>query len=85
VRPDVIVEDNVVGFPALVTAGVPFVRIVSCNPLEISDPGVPPAFSGYPAADPAGWQAFRDEYERVHQQYRFTRPSALRPAEVYTE
>ena len=65
-RPDVIVEDNVVGFPALLTAGVPFVRIVSCNPLEISDPNVPPAFSGYPAADPAGWQAFRDEYERVH-------------------
>jgi UDP:flavonoid glycosyltransferase YjiC (YdhE family) len=55
-RPDVIVEDNVVGFPALVTAGVPFVRIVSCNPLEIPDPGLPPAFSGYPA-DPAGDEA----------------------------
>ncbi len=66
VRPDVIVEDNVVGFPALVTAGVPFVRIVSCNPLEIGEPAVPPAFSGYPAAEQAGWQAFRDEYERVH-------------------
>jgi MGT family glycosyltransferase len=65
-RPDVIVEDNVVSFPALVTAGVPFVRIVSCNPLEIKDAQVPPAFSGYPAADPAGWQAFGDEYERVH-------------------
>jgi len=45
---------------------VPFVRIVSCNPLEIKDPGVPPAFSGYPAANPADWRAFRDEYERVH-------------------
>ena len=55
-----------VGFPALMTAGVPFVRIVSCNPLEIKDPDVPPAFSGYPAADRSGWQAFRDEYERVH-------------------
>jgi MGT family glycosyltransferase len=65
-RPDVIVEDNVVCFPALLTAGVPYVRIVSCNPLEIKDPGIPPAFSGYPAADMAGWQAFRDEYERVH-------------------
>jgi MGT family glycosyltransferase len=65
-RPDVIVEDNVVSFPALVTAGVPFVRIVSCNPLEIKDPGIPPAFSGYPAADAAGWRAFRDEYDRVH-------------------
>ncbi|MGW2259010.1 hypothetical protein ACWCXE_14390 [Streptomyces sp. NPDC001780] len=35
VRPDVIVEDNVVCFPALTTADVPFVRIVSCNPLEV--------------------------------------------------
>jgi MGT family glycosyltransferase len=65
-RPDVIVEDNVVGFPALMTAGAPFVRLVSCNPLEIKDRGIPPAFSGYPAADQAGWQAFRAEYERVH-------------------
>ena len=65
-RPDVIVEDNVVSFPALMTAGVPLVRIVSCNPLEIKDKAVPPAFSGYPAAKPVAWQAFRDEYERVH-------------------
>ncbi len=65
-RPDVIVEDNVVGFPALVTAGVPFVRIVSCHPLEIKDPHLPPAFSGYAAADPSGWPAFRAAYERVH-------------------
>jgi MGT family glycosyltransferase len=65
-HPDVIVEDNVVGFPALLTAGVPFVRIVSCNPLEIKDPGIPPAFSGYPAANRDDWHAFRSEYERVH-------------------
>src|SRR5258708_3207249 len=49
-----------------VGAAVACVRIVSCTPLEIKEPGIPPAFSGYPAADPAGWQAFRDEYERVH-------------------
>jgi MGT family glycosyltransferase len=66
VRADVIVEDNVVGFPALLTAGVPFVRIVSCNPLEIKSPDVPPAFSGYPAADTGGWPDFRAEYDRVH-------------------
>jgi MGT family glycosyltransferase len=65
-RPDVIVEDNVVEFPALRTAGVPFVRIVSCNPLELPDPGLPPAFSGYPARDSSGWASFRVEYERVH-------------------
>jgi hypothetical protein len=66
VRPDVIVEDNVVAFPALVTGDTPFVRIVSCNPLEIKGPDVPPAFSGYPAAAPGGWPEFRAEYERVH-------------------
>jgi len=66
VRPDVIVEDNVICFPALLTAGVPFVRIVSCNPLEIKTPDVPPAFSGYPTADRSGWREFRAEYERVH-------------------
>jgi UDP:flavonoid glycosyltransferase YjiC (YdhE family) len=66
VRPDVIVEDNVVEFPALRTAGVPFARIVSCNPLEIRGRGLPPAFSGYPSGDPSGWAAFRAEYERVH-------------------
>jgi MGT family glycosyltransferase len=65
-HPDVIVEDNVVGFPALVTAGVPYVRIVSCNPLEIKSPDVPPVFSGYPAGDRSGWDDFRAEYERVH-------------------
>jgi MGT family glycosyltransferase len=66
VRPDLIVEDNVVAFPALNTAGVPFVRIVSCNPLEMKGPGVAPAFSGYPAADRSGWDAFRAEYDRSH-------------------
>jgi MGT family glycosyltransferase len=65
-RPDVIVEDNVISFPALLTAGVPFVRIVSCNPLEIADPALPPAFSGYPVADQSGWPGFRAEYDRVH-------------------
>src|SRR5262245_57475589 len=65
-RPDVIVEDNVVGFPALNTAGVPFVRIVSCNPLEIKGPDIPPVFSGYPVNDRSGWREFRDEYDRVH-------------------
>ncbi len=66
VRPDVIVEDNVVAFPALNTAGVPFVRVVSCNPLEVKGPDIAPVFSGYPAADRSGWDAFRAEYDRTH-------------------
>ena len=66
VRPDVVVEDNVPCFPAVVTAGVPWVRIVSCNPLELKDPDLPPLFAGYAAADRSGWDVFRDEYRRTH-------------------
>jgi MGT family glycosyltransferase len=65
-EPDVIVEDNVVAFPALPASGRPWVRIVSCNPAELPDPEVPPKFSGYPAGDRAGWEEFRDEYRRTH-------------------
>ena len=64
--PDVIVEDNVSGFPALLTHGAPFVRIMSCNPLEMKDPALPPTFSGYPAADRTGRDEYRAEYERTH-------------------
>ena len=66
VRPDVIVEDNILTFPALLTRGVPFVRIVSCNPLELKGPDVPPVFSGYPIDDRSGWADFRAEYDRSH-------------------
>ena len=65
-RPDVIVEDNVVLFPALVTSGAPFVRIVSCSPLEVPGLGVPPPFSGLPSADPEQWEAYRTEFDRTH-------------------
>lgn len=65
-QPDVIVEDNVLTFPALVTAGKPFVRIVSCNPLEVRGEHVPPVFSGLPSAAPETWSAFRAEYDRTH-------------------
>jgi MGT family glycosyltransferase len=66
-RPDVIVEDNVVGFPAVVAAGVPWVRIVSCNPLELKDPALPPTFSGYPTADRSRWSEFRARYRELHE------------------
>jgi MGT family glycosyltransferase len=64
-QPDVIVEDNVVGFPAIQHAERPWVRIVSCNPLELKDPDIPPVFSGYAADDTSGWDAFRAEYLRA--------------------
>ena len=85
--------DNVVAFPALLTSGAPFVRIVSCNPLEVPGDGIPPAFSGYPAADPSGWAGFRAEYDRTHRDLwaglqrlgrRAGRPAAGRPASSCT-
>jgi len=66
VRPDVVVEDNVVCFPALPASGRPWVRIVSCNPAEIKDPAMAPFSSGYPAADRSRWPAFLEEVERTH-------------------
>jgi hypothetical protein len=42
------VEDDVVGFPASVTAGVPFIRIMSCNPLEVRAEDLPPALRDRP-------------------------------------
>ena len=66
VRPDVVVEDNVNCFPALLTCGAPWVRIVSCNPLEVKDPDLPPPYSGYAIDDRTGWADFRAEYDRTH-------------------
>ncbi|MFC7766743.1 glycosyltransferase [Leucobacter soli] len=66
VQPDVIVEDNVLTFPALTTAGVPFVRLVSCNPLEVPGPGIAPVFSGLGEHETEAWSDFREEYRRTH-------------------
>jgi MGT family glycosyltransferase len=65
VAPDAVVEDNVVAFPAILASGRPWARIVSCNPLEVADPALPPVFSGYPLGDRSGWDAFREEYLRA--------------------
>jgi len=66
IRPDIIVEDNVVGFPAVLTANVPWVRIVSCNPLELKDPILPPTFSGLSTSDRSEWEQFRLRYVQLH-------------------
>jgi UDP:flavonoid glycosyltransferase YjiC (YdhE family) len=67
-QPDLIVEDNVVSFPALLSCGRPWARIASCNPAEIKDPEVPPTFSGLPSADRGGWEAFRAAYRDAHRE-----------------
>src|SRR5262249_36763568 len=50
--------------PAVPARGRPWVRIVSCNALELDDPALPPRFSGLPLEDRSGWDAFRAEYAR---------------------
>jgi MGT family glycosyltransferase len=61
-QPDAIVEDNVVAFPAIIASGRPWVRIVSCNPLEIRDPELPPPYTGLPLQDRGRWGEYADEY-----------------------
>jgi MGT family glycosyltransferase len=64
--PDLVVEDNVVTFPALFASGAPWARIDSCNPLEIKDPDLPPVFSGLPSEDRSGWGEFWEAYRAAH-------------------
>ncbi len=66
--PDIVVTDNVTGYPAIELAGCPWVRFVSANPLEMGDELLPPALSGLPVADRGGWEAFRQESHRQHEQ-----------------
>jgi UDP:flavonoid glycosyltransferase YjiC (YdhE family) len=65
-HPDLIVEDNVVAFPAIAQSGRPWARIVSCNPMEMKDPLIAPFSSGYPLADRSAWPAFLEEVRRTH-------------------
>ncbi len=68
VRPDVVVTDNVTGYPAVELAGAPWVRFVSANPLEMRDANLPPVLSGLPVDDRSEWRAFADEYHRQHEE-----------------
>jgi MGT family glycosyltransferase len=64
-QPDAIVEDNVCAFPAMAASGRPWVRIVSCNPLELKGPELPPSYTGLSIDDRSSWGEYRDEYRRV--------------------
>lgn len=72
VQPDAIVLDNVAMFPAVATAGCPWIRMISCAETELADPQVPPYLSGLAAEDRAGAEAFRKRYVTA------TRPAHLR-------
>jgi MGT family glycosyltransferase len=67
-EPDLIVEDNVVAFPALPACGRPWARIMSCNPTEMKDPRVPPPFSGLPSEERGGWEEYWRAYREAHRE-----------------
>ncbi|WP_018700385.1 nucleotide disphospho-sugar-binding domain-containing protein [Amorphus coralli] len=73
IRPDAILLDNVIMFPAVANAGCPWVRVVSCAETEIPDPDVPPYLSGLPADDRIGRERFEKAYLRetraAHRRY----------------
>jgi UDP:flavonoid glycosyltransferase YjiC (YdhE family) len=64
-RPDAIVHDCVASFPSVSLAGCPWIRVVSASPLEITDPDIPPVFSGYQSRNRSGWDDFWAEYRRL--------------------
>ena len=64
-KPDAIVLDNVVMFPAIANAGVPWIRVVSCAETEVRDANVPPYLSGCGGTPDRNWQRFATAYERV--------------------
>ena len=65
IRPDLVCVDNVILFPAIKRAGVPWIRIISCSENEIPDPDIPPHLSGCSEGDHAGYKAFEDEFLRL--------------------
>jgi MGT family glycosyltransferase len=67
-EPDLIVEDNVIAFPALPACGRPWARIMSCNPTEMKDQEVPPPFSGLPSDDTGGWDEYWHAYREAHRE-----------------
>lgn len=73
IRPDMILLDNVIMFPAIANANCPWGRIISCAETELPDAWVPPYLSGLPPEDTAGAAAFSAAYIRetraVHRRY----------------
>ncbi|WP_428688337.1 glycosyltransferase [Roseibium sp.] len=64
-KPDGIVLDNVVMFPAVANAGVPWIRVVSCAETEVPDENVPPYLSGCSANAPEDCAAFLKKYRKA--------------------
>lgn len=92
IRPDAILLDNVIMFPAVAKAGCPWVRIVSCAETEIPDPNVPPYLSGLSPEASQACLAFRHAYaestraaHRRYNSFRKARGLAPLPDGVFLE
>ena len=64
-KPDAMVLDNVVLFPAIANSGVPWIRVVSCAETELPDENVPPYLSGCQGSDQKSIQKFRARYTKA--------------------
>lgn len=62
IKPDLVVVDNVILFPAIKKAGCPWVRMISCSENEIPDPDIPPHLSGCHENDKEGFAIFEKRF-----------------------
>jgi MGT family glycosyltransferase len=92
IKPDMIVLDNVIMFPAIAHAACPWVRMVSCAETEIADPNLPPYLSGLPPEARIEALAFSTAYlnhtaapHRRYNDFRRARDLAPLPPGVFLE
>jgi MGT family glycosyltransferase len=73
IAPDLIINDNVIAYPATSQAGCPWVRMISCSENEIRDPAIPPHLSGCREGDEECFLAYQAEFEShlrpVHEEF----------------
>lgn len=73
IKPDAILLDNVIMFPAIANAGCPWIRIVSCAETELPDANVPPYLSGLTPEDTKARAEFEKAYAKntrtAHKRY----------------
>ena len=84
IKPDAIILDNVIMFPAIARAGCPWVRVVSCAETELPDANVPPYLSGLAPTDMVARKRFDEAYlqatDAAHRRYNnFRKARGLEP------
>ncbi|WP_281973948.1 MULTISPECIES: glycosyltransferase [Ruegeria] len=92
IKPDAILLDNVIMFPAVANAGCPWVRIVSCAETELPDANVPPYLSGLAPDDVPARTEFEKAYvdntrapHRRYNEFRKARKLPPLPAGIFLE